>query len=108
MDEQVKIQRFLEKSQNKKVGKDGENRGEPGSKVEEKLKKRVTKLMKQKKLRALRQTMNEWDGSKPWGQNIKAKVCVVLVISGERLIVTDLHSLRGITLSLILFRLEVV
>ncbi|XP_024023271.1 DNA-directed RNA polymerase 2B, chloroplastic/mitochondrial [Morus notabilis] len=74
IEQEVKIQRFLEKSQNKKVGKDGENRGEPGSKVEEKLKKRVTKLMKQKKLRALRQTMNEWDGSKPWSQSIKAKV----------------------------------
>ena len=85
------MQRFLEKSKKKTVSKDEEDE-RPGAKIEEKLKKKVTTLMKQQKLRAARQMVNVHDGSKPWGQNIKAKVCTVFVVSGERLMITGLHA----------------
>lgn len=84
---QVKIHRLLEKSNKKKVDKDKKNEEESGTKEEEKLKKKVTNLMKQQKLRALRQVVNRQDVSKPWGHPIKAKVCNILVISGEIFIV---------------------
>lgn len=81
---QIKIHRFLEKRNKKKVDKNKKSEGETDTKEEEKLKIKVTNLMKQQKLRAVRQVVNSQDASKPWGHTVKAKVCILLVISAER------------------------
>ncbi|XP_062106416.1 DNA-directed RNA polymerase 2, chloroplastic/mitochondrial isoform X2 [Humulus lupulus] len=88
----VKIHRFLEKRDKKKVNKLQENEGESDSREEDKLKKKVTDLMKKQKLRALRQVVNGQDASKPWGYAIKAKVGTRLI---ELLIQTAYIQPRG-------------
>ncbi|KAL5582055.1 hypothetical protein UlMin_014497 [Ulmus minor] len=75
IEQEVKIHRFLEERKMKKVDKDKKNEeSEAVIKEEEKLKKKVTHLMKQQKLRAVRQIVNQQDSSKPWGQSMRAKV----------------------------------
>ncbi|KAM6549324.1 hypothetical protein CsatB_021000 [Cannabis sativa] len=91
IEQEVKIHRFLEKRDKKKV-KLQESEGESDSKEEDKLKKKVTNLMKKQKLRALRQVVNGQDASKPWGYAIKAKVGTRLI---ELLIQTAYIQPRG-------------
>ena len=79
---QGKIQRFLEKSRNKSKGY-GKGNGEPDTKLEEMLKKKVTDLMKQQKLQAVRQIVSAQDSSKPWGNAVKAKVCEYFLGTGK-------------------------
>ncbi|PON58052.1 DNA-directed RNA polymerase, phage-type [Parasponia andersonii] len=74
IEQEVKIHRFLEKRNKKKVDKDKEIEVQSDTREEEKLKKKVTNLMKQQKLRAVRQVVNRQDASKPWGHPIKARV----------------------------------
>lgn len=54
---------------------------EMDDKEEKKLKKNITKLMKENNLRKMRRIVNR-QGEDSWGYNIKARVCIVLVISG--------------------------
>lgn len=75
---QVRIQRFLEKTRKKKLGKDKEDEGYEDTMIkEQKLKKKVTDLMKKQKLRAVRQIVKRQDDLKSWGQDARAKVCIV-------------------------------
>lgn len=66
----------------KKHDKDGENNDKPDSliKEQEKLRKKVTNLIKKQKLPAVRQIVKGADDSKPWGQDAKAKVWVIFSI----------------------------
>lgn len=75
---QIRIQRFLEKTKKKKDSKDKEAKENPATVIkEQKLKKMVTDLMKKQKLRAVRQIVEKHDDLKSWGQDAKAKVCMV-------------------------------
>ena len=74
---QVRIHKFLEKTKKKKGDKDKENDGDDSNAVvkdQEKLRKKVTTLIKKQKLLAVRQIVKGQDDSKPWGQDAKAKV----------------------------------
>lgn len=73
---QVRIHKFLEKTKKKKADKDKDEEGASGSvvKQQEKLRKKVTTLIKQQKLPAVRYIVKGQDDSKPWGQEAKAKV----------------------------------
>lgn len=51
---------------------DGE---EKSVKDQEKLRKKVTSLIKKQKLRQVRSIVKGHDDSKPWGQDAQAKVC---------------------------------
>ncbi|KAJ7971138.1 DNA-directed RNA polymerase [Quillaja saponaria] len=76
IEQEVRIHRFLEKTKKRK-GDKGEEKGEGESdgviKEQEKLRKKVTDLMKKQKLLAVRQIVKGHDASKPWGQDAKAK-----------------------------------
>lgn len=79
--DQVKIHNFLEKTKKKRVGKNKNVEGgglDPAIKDQEKLRKKVTNLMKKQKLHAARQIVKGHDNSKPWGLDAKAKVCALL------------------------------
>ncbi|XP_050380024.1 DNA-directed RNA polymerase 2, chloroplastic/mitochondrial [Argentina anserina] len=78
IEQEVRIHNFLEKTKKKKVGKDQES-GESGESdavimENEKLNKKVTNLMKKQKLLAVRHIVSGHDDSKPWSQEIRAKV----------------------------------
>ena len=51
---------------------------------QEKLRKSVTNLMKKQKLHAVRNIIKEQDGSKRWGQDAKAKVSTISIVTGIR------------------------
>lgn len=108
---QVRIHKFLEKTK-KKGGKEKENEGGDSDSVikeQEKLRKKVTNLMKKQKLRALRHIVKEKDDSKPWGQDTKAKVSRYLLMTWNRLLVFPcLCFLKKVLFSLVLFRLGAV
>ncbi|KAK6128777.1 hypothetical protein DH2020_037483 [Rehmannia glutinosa] len=73
----VRIHYFLEKTKKKKVDKDTEKGGDESDgniQEQEKLRQRVTTLMKKQKLRAVRQIVNKQIEYQPWGQDAKAKV----------------------------------
>ncbi|XP_015880486.3 DNA-directed RNA polymerase 2B, chloroplastic/mitochondrial [Ziziphus jujuba] len=75
IEQEVRIQRFLEKTRKKKLGKDKEDEGYEDTMIkEQKLKKKVTDLMKKQKLRAVRQIVKRQDDLKSWGQDARAKV----------------------------------
>ncbi|XP_031397833.1 DNA-directed RNA polymerase 2, chloroplastic/mitochondrial isoform X2 [Punica granatum] len=77
IEQEVRINRFLEKTKRKKGKKVDEGEGAeagPVSLEQDKLRRRVTTLIKQKKLPAVKQLVNRHDDSRPWGQDIKAKV----------------------------------
>lgn len=74
---QVRIHRFLEKTKRQKGKRFDEGEGSEGGAVslqQEKLRKRVTTLIKQQKLPAVKQLVNSHDDIRPWGQDTKAKV----------------------------------
>lgn len=73
--DQVRIHNFLEKTKKQKAEKDKQKEdGEHVTQEQEKLRKKVTNLMKKQKLRAVGQIVRRQDDSKPWGQDAKAKV----------------------------------
>ncbi|KAM4124329.1 hypothetical protein ACB094_01G222500 [Castanea mollissima] len=77
VEQEVRIHKFLEKTKKKKGDKDKENDGGDSNAVvkdQEKLRKKVTTLIKKQKLLAVRQIVKGKDDSKPWGQDAKAKV----------------------------------
>ncbi|GFP97934.1 DNA-directed RNA polymerase 2b chloroplastic/mitochondrial [Phtheirospermum japonicum] len=77
IEQEVRIHHFLEKTKKKKVEKDTENEGdESGVNIQEqeKLRQKVTTLMKKQKLRAVRQLVNKQIEFQSWGQDAKAKV----------------------------------
>lgn len=77
---QVRIHRFLEKTKKKKADKNNEDEGGESDIItteQEKLRKKVTNLIKKQKLPAVRQIVKGQDDFKPWGQDAKAKVCMI-------------------------------
>lgn len=77
---QVRIHKFLEKTKKQKSQKNTKMEdGEHATEEQEELRKKVTSLMKKQKLRAVNQIVRSQDDSKPWGQDVKAKVGLTLV-----------------------------
>ncbi|GAV60087.1 RNA_pol domain-containing protein [Cephalotus follicularis] len=77
IEQEVRIHKFLEQTKGKKAGKNkgGEEGGSDGvTKEGEKLRKKVTDLIKKHKLPAVRQIVKGHDDTKPWDQDTKAKV----------------------------------
>lgn len=80
--DQVRIQRFLEKTNKKKKNQNDEDGLEPisaelanlNSKEEDKLRKKVTQLIKKQKVQQVRKIVKQVDDSKPWGQEGHVKV----------------------------------
>ncbi|OEL29363.1 DNA-directed RNA polymerase 2B, chloroplastic/mitochondrial [Dichanthelium oligosanthes] len=77
IEHEVRIHRFLEKTR-KKSNKEMENEEEIGdsdiAKEQQRLRKKVTDLMKKQKLRQVRKIVKNQDDSRPWGQDAHAKV----------------------------------
>ncbi|XP_022728128.1 DNA-directed RNA polymerase 2B, chloroplastic/mitochondrial-like isoform X4 [Durio zibethinus] len=72
-----RIHKFLEKTKKKKVDKkneDEDDESDAAIKVQERLRKKVTNLIKKQKLPAVRQIVEGQDDTKPWNQDAKAKV----------------------------------
>ncbi|KAK4367638.1 hypothetical protein RND71_011430 [Anisodus tanguticus] len=75
IEQEVRIHKFLEKTKKQKAKKNMKMEdGEHVTQEQEKLRKKVTSLMKKQKLRAVNQIVRSQDDSKPWGQDVKAKV----------------------------------
>lgn len=66
----MRIHKFLEKSK-KKPSSDEDDE----AKVNERLRKRVTSLLKKQKVHEVRKIVRDQDDSKPWGQKNQVKVC---------------------------------
>ncbi|RLM87004.1 DNA-directed RNA polymerase 1B, mitochondrial-like [Panicum miliaceum] len=77
IEHEVRIHRFLEKTR-KKSNKEKENEEEicdsDIAKEQQRLRKKVTDLMKKQKLRQVRKIVKNQDDSRPWGQDAHAKV----------------------------------
>nr|AAD22976.1 T7-like RNA polymerase [Zea mays] len=77
IEHEVRINRFLEKTR-KKNNKEMENEEEAGDTniavEQQRLRKKVTDLMKKQKLRQVRNIVKNQDKSRPWGQDAHAKV----------------------------------
>lgn len=83
IEHEARIQRFLEKTKKKKnmESKEPGEESEPGTsekdqlaKQEERLRKKVTNLMKKQKVQQVRLIVKGHDDSKPWGQETQVKV----------------------------------
>lgn len=81
VEQEVKIQSFLKKTKKKKVKEGDEDRGDETKaasqeqeKLQEKLRHKVTDLLKKRKLPAVQKLVKGQDDLKPWGQEAKAKV----------------------------------
>ncbi|KAL3640220.1 DNA-directed RNA polymerase 2, chloroplastic/mitochondrial [Castilleja foliolosa] len=77
IEQEVRIHHLLEKTKKKKVEKDTDKEGdESGVNIQEqeKLRQKVTTLIKKQKLRAVRQLVNKHIEFQSWGQDAKAKV----------------------------------
>ncbi|KAF9616564.1 hypothetical protein IFM89_030331 [Coptis chinensis] len=78
IEQEVRIYRFLEKTKKKKDKdkkvEEGDTDADAVAKEQEKLRKRVTTLMKKQKLHQVRQIVRRQDDLKPWGQAAQAKV----------------------------------
>ncbi|KAJ1283858.1 hypothetical protein BS78_03G159400 [Paspalum vaginatum] len=76
IEHEVRIHRFLEKTKknnNKEIGKE-EGVDSDIFKEQQRLRKKVTDLMKKQKLRQVRKIVKNQDDSRPWGQDAHAKV----------------------------------
>ncbi|WVZ70612.1 hypothetical protein U9M48_019261 [Paspalum notatum var. saurae] len=76
IEHEVRIHRFLEKTRkknNKEIGNE-EVVGLDIVKEQQRLRKKVTDLMKKQKLRQVRKIVKNQDDSRPWGQDAHAKV----------------------------------
>ncbi|KAG0467557.1 hypothetical protein HPP92_019137 [Vanilla planifolia] len=88
IEQEAKIQKLLEKTRKKnkrEKKKEGMGYDDEVTIEQEHLWKKVTNLIKRKKLPLVRQIVEEQDDSKPWGQDLQAKV-------GSRLIQLLLES----------------
>ncbi|CAD6223034.1 unnamed protein product [Miscanthus lutarioriparius] len=78
IEHEVRINRFLEKTRkksNKEMEKEEEAAGGTDiAKEQQRLRKKVTDLMKKQKLRQVRKIVKNQDNSRPWGQDAQAKV----------------------------------
>ncbi|KAI9082869.1 hypothetical protein K1719_035199 [Acacia pycnantha] len=77
IEHEVKIYKFLEKTKKKKgdtAKKEGEDKSNALVREQDKLRKKVTDLMKKKKLAVVRKMVKGQDDLKPWGQDNKARV----------------------------------
>ncbi|OQU90275.1 hypothetical protein SORBI_3002G378100 [Sorghum bicolor] len=78
IEHEVRINRFLEKTRkksNKEMEKEEEAAGDTDiAKEQQRLRKKVTDLMKKQKLRQVRNIVKNQDNSRPWGQDVQAKV----------------------------------
>lgn len=86
---QAIIHIFLEKTKKKKGKKKKEDEGGDSETVngeQEKLRKKVNDLIKKQKLPAVRQIVKGHDDSKPWGQDARAKVWIIPLITTETLV----------------------
>ncbi|XP_062193211.1 DNA-directed RNA polymerase 1B, mitochondrial-like [Phragmites australis] len=77
VEHEVRIHKFLEKTK-KKSNKEIDNEEEVGdsdiAKEHQRLRKKVSDLMKKQKLRQVRNIVKSQDNSRPWGQDGQAKV----------------------------------
>uniref|UniRef100_A0A0D9XBI3 DNA-directed RNA polymerase n=1 Tax=Leersia perrieri TaxID=77586 RepID=A0A0D9XBI3_9ORYZ len=77
IEHEVRIHKFLDKTK-KKSNKDEDRDEEVGdsdiAKEQERLRKKVTDLMKKQKVRQVRNIVKKQDNSQPWGQDAHAKV----------------------------------
>ncbi|XP_044480986.1 DNA-directed RNA polymerase 2, chloroplastic/mitochondrial-like [Mangifera indica] len=77
IEQEVRIHKFLDKTKRKKGNKNSKAAGEESDAAiteQEKLRKKVTDLIKKQKLPAVRQIVKEQDDFKPWALDVKAKV----------------------------------
>ncbi|KAK3019132.1 hypothetical protein RJ639_002863 [Escallonia herrerae] len=77
IEQEVRIHNFLEKTKNKKIDKHMKSEGDASDVVtqeKDKLRKRVTNLMKKQKLREVRCIVNGQNDTKPWKPDARAKV----------------------------------
>ncbi|XVF31632.1 hypothetical protein REPUB_Repub17cG0008100 [Reevesia pubescens] len=77
IEQEVRIHKFLEKTKKKNVDKKNEDEGDESDTAimeQERLRKKVTNLIKKQKLPAVREIVKGQDDTKPWGQDAKAKV----------------------------------
>ncbi|KAL6983284.1 DNA-directed RNA polymerase 1B, mitochondrial [Sarracenia purpurea var. burkii] len=75
IEQEVRIHSFLERTKKKNVlNKNPEEESETIVKEQQKLRKKVTFLMKKQKLRQVRVIVKEHDNLKPWGQDAQVKV----------------------------------
>ncbi|KAF5196166.1 Dna-directed rna polymerase 2 protein, partial [Thalictrum thalictroides] len=74
IEQEVRIQRFLEKTRKSKDKKAEKGESDTVAKEQERLRKRVTTLMKKQKLHAVKQIVKGQNDLKPWGQDNQAKV----------------------------------
>ncbi|KAF5735637.1 DNA-directed RNA polymerase 2B chloroplastic/mitochondrial isoform X1 [Tripterygium wilfordii] len=77
IEQEARIHKFLEKTKKKRSGNHNEDEGDgsdANAKENERLRKKVTNLIKKQKLPAVRQIVKEHDDPKPWSQDVKAKV----------------------------------
>ncbi|KAF5727791.1 DNA-directed RNA polymerase 1B mitochondrial-like [Tripterygium wilfordii] len=83
LEHEARILWFLEKTKKKKNSTDKHPEGEPDistdvqekqTKQQDKLRRKVTTLMKKQKVHQVRKIVKEQDDSKPWGQEAHAKV----------------------------------
>lgn len=83
--DQARINSFLQKAKKKKNATDKTTNdeseavyvsGETVTKETEKVRKKVSGLMKKKKVRQVRAILKEHDSFKPWGQEAQVKVCL--------------------------------
>lgn len=76
---QVRIHNFLEKTKKKNaLNKDLDDGSDALTKQQEKLRKKVTILMKKQRLYQVRKIVKDHDDIKPWGQEAQVKVCSVI------------------------------
>lgn len=87
---QIRIHKFLEKTKKKKVDKGSGDRSDTVVQEQEKLRKKVSNLMKKQKLQAVRQIVKGQDDLKPWGPDAKAKVRMALMLGHVRLLIPSL------------------
>lgn len=72
---QARINRFLEKTKKKSASNtDSEEHPEALMKERERLRRKVTTLMKQQKMHEVKKIVKQQDDGKPWGQENQVKV----------------------------------
>jgi DNA-directed RNA polymerase len=80
IEHEVRIHKFLEKTKKKSTKKEVDKVVEAGdsdiAKEQQRLRKKVTELMKKQKIRQVRNIVKKQDNTRPWGQDAHAKVCI--------------------------------
>ncbi|GAB4840181.1 DNA-directed RNA polymerase 1B, mitochondrial [Ancistrocladus abbreviatus] len=74
IEHEARIHKFLEKTRRKNATNSRPEGGGDEAKAQEKLRKKVTNLMKKQKVHQVREIVKGHDDSKPWGQDAQVKV----------------------------------